>query len=199
MRKTLLACFVLLSIQSFAQDWSGQVYRIYDIYQGYIINLKGDTTYGYVMHGDRTSNQNSVDFYIDKSDPKTRKTYKPSELKGYMVADKAYSSINYSGGLSSKKQQFVLQVKPGHLSQMVWYLSNSAAEGEQQMVWYREGEAPIQHAEFILGFAKKMSKLTSDYPELSKKVENKEKGYGITRIFNIVDEYNQWWADKAAK
>jgi hypothetical protein len=41
-----------------------------------------------------------------------------------------------------------------------------------------------------------MSKLVDDYPELAAKVETKEKGYGLMKIYDIVDEYNAWWAKK---
>jgi hypothetical protein len=41
-----------------------------------------------------------------------------------------------------------------------------------------------------------MSKLVDDYPELAAKVEAKEKGYGLMKIYDIVDEYNVWWAKK---
>lgn len=195
-RTGLLACTLLLSVASFSQDWSGKLYKMYEIHPGYIIGLKNDTTHGFILLNNRVENQTSVAFYTTATDVKTRKLFKPTELQGYMVGDKFYRSINYSGGLSSKKQEFVLEVKPGHLAQMMYYLSNNGSEGDEQMVWYREGEKPIQHKDFILGFAKKMSKLISDYPELAKKVEDKEDGYRIGKVFQIVDEYNKWWATK---
>lgn len=197
MKKTILAFALLISFNSFSQDWSNKVYQLYSIYQGYIIGQKSDTTYGFIMLNNRMENQTGVAFYVDANNVKTRKLYKPTDLKGYMVGEKTYHSINYSGGLSNKKQEFVLEVKPGRLAQMVYYLANTGAVADEQMVWYREGENPIQHQEFILGFAKKMSKLVSDYPELAKKVEDKEKGYGIIKVFAIVDEYNKWWAAKS--
>ena len=196
MRTALLAIVCLLSLPLLSQDWSGNLYKMYEIHPGYIIGLKNDTTHGFIMLNNRVENQKSVAFYTDGTESKTRKVYNPNQLKGYLVGDKAYRSINYSGGLSSKKQEFVLEVKPGRLAQMVYYLSNSDAESEQQMVWYREGEDPLQHKELVLGFAKKMSRLVSDYPELAKKIEDKEEGYRIGKVFKIVDEYNQWWASK---
>jgi hypothetical protein len=195
-KTSLLTCALLLSVAAFSQDWSGKLYKMYEIHPGYIIGLKNDTTHGFILLNNRVENQTSVAFYTNATDVKTRKMFKPTELKGYLVGDKFYRSINYSGGLSSKKQEFVLEVKPGRLAQMVYYLSNSGTESEEQMVWYREGENPIQHKDFILGFAKKMSKLISDYPELAKKVEDKEDGYRIGKVFQIVDEYNKWWANK---
>ena len=44
--------------------------------------------------------------------------------------------------------------------------------------------------------AKKISKLVEDYPELSSKIANKEKGYGIMNMASIADEYNLFWKGK---
>ena len=195
-RAAVMALVCCISLPVFAQDWSGNLYKMYEIHPGYIIGLKNDTTHGFILLNNRVENQTSVAFYTNATDVKTRKVYSPTQLKGYLVGDKFYRSIYYSGGLSSKKQEFVLEVKPGRLAQMMYYLSNSGTEADEQMVWFREGENPIQHKEFILGFAKKMSKLISDYPELAKKVEDKEEGYRIGKVFQIVDEYNKWWANK---
>ena len=65
-----------------------------------------------------------------------------------------------------------------------------------EIVWQKLDEKPIQQQDFALGFAKRMSKLVDDYPELAAKVEAKEKGYGLFKIYDIVDEYNAWWAKK---
>ena len=47
--------------------------------------------------------------------------------------------------------------------------------------------------DFAIGFAKKMSAFVADDEELSKKVADKEKGYGMLQIDAIVDEYNTWY------
>jgi hypothetical protein len=193
---TVLAFILFVASSAHSQDWSGK-YRIYQQYPGYIITLKGDTLNGFIVHGNKTDNQTSVSYFAEENNSKTMKTYKPGELKGYKVADKEYRAINWSGGLAKNPLNFVLVTKPGRITQFAYYLSNSNEESETQMVWMREGEAPIQHTDFVLGFAKKMSKLVSDYPELAKKVEDKEKGYGLMRVFQIIDEYNAWWAAKS--
>ena len=51
-------------------------------------------------------------------------------------------------------------------------------------------------AGFLLGFKKKMSEYVSDYPELAKKIEKKEKGYGAMGHYQIVDEYNAWYIEQ---
>ncbi len=196
-----------------AQDWSGMSYAYYQNYPGYIITNAGDTVKGFVEHGDRTRNQNKCIFYTDVKDRKTKKTYKPDELKGYAVGDKVYRSMHYSGGLFSKPLNFVLAVKPGRITQCTYYtkdegyiiqvrkINETDAQYDErickaELVWYKEGEDPISNPTLLLGFAKKVSKLVADYPELAKKVENKEKGYTTLKILDIIDEYNNWWAAK---
>lgn len=41
-----------------------------------------------------------------------------------------------------------------------------------------------------------MSEYVSDYAELSKKILDKEKGYGLLKILDIIDEYNTWCKTK---
>ncbi len=207
----LLAAMACISFSVQAQDWNGTTYKFNEIYPGYIISLSGDTTRGYVEHNGRTYNQKHCIFYPDAS-KKDRQKYKASEINGYGVADKHYRSINFTGGLLGKPLGFVLLIKPGRVSQFIYYSkkdnvldvmgkNETMADYEarvhtDEIVWQKEGEKPFQQTELVLGFAKKISKLLSDYPELSEKVENKEKGYGIMNIYNIMDEYNAWWAAK---
>ncbi len=39
-----------------------------------------------------------------------------------------------------------------------------------------------------------MSEFIDDYPELSKKVKKKKKGYKMFNLQRIIDEYNEWYA-----
>ena len=213
MKKIIMFSVILvLSITSFAQDWKSTTIKYYEIYPGYVVTLSGDTTRGYVEHGNRSSNQKGVQFYSDAS-KKDKKKYKPSELKAYGVADKHYRSVAFSGGLMSKPLSFVLVAKPGRITQFIYYskkddnfismMGKNETQAEydarihtDEIVWQKLDEKPVQQQDFVLGFAKKVSKLVSDHPELAAKVENKDKGYGLMNIYDIMDEYNAWWAGK---
>lgn len=194
-----------------AQDWGGVNYEYYKAYPGYIITNAGDTVRGYVEHGDRTRNQTKCIFFTDISNNKTKKTYKPDELKGYSVGDKLYRSVRYSGGLFGKPLNFLLIVKQGKVTQFNFYSKDElikvlmgneteaqrdARVSKEEIVWQKDNEDPIPNTSLFLGFAKKVSKLVSDYPELAKKVENKENGYTTLKILDIIDEYNKWWVAK---
>jgi hypothetical protein len=203
-----LLCFGL-TYTSYTQDWSGKQYQFDEVYPGYIITLKGDTATGYILHGGRAFNQNRAVFYPDAS-RKNKKEFKPSELKGYGVADKHYRSVHFSGGLLAKPLSFVLVSQPGRITQFIFYskkgdnLVNVRSPQESladfdarihndEIVWQKGDETPVQQADFVMGFAKKMSKLVAEDTELAKKVSDKEKGYGLGNIYNIISEYNKWW------
>jgi hypothetical protein len=54
----------------------------------------------------------------------------------------------------------------------------------------------VDVSSLLLGYAKKMSGYVKDYPELAAKITNKEKGYGLLNINNVVREYNTWYMSK---
>lgn len=199
-------------------DWSPEIYQIGKKYSGYIIKLDGDTVYGYIKALQRTnidgmgkSNQNRVLFYLKKSDKKPVDKYKPKDLKGYLIADKLYESINYSGGLL-KKPNFNLVLKDGAIRQYEWYATRegySSIQKQSGESWaeydYRRYETdliiakdptePINYSMLGMRFAKKMPEMISDNKELAKKVANKEKGYKWLNFFEVIDEYNAWAAE----
>jgi hypothetical protein len=212
----LLASCFLAPLLTYAQtevDWAGKTYKFGGIYPGYIVTLNGDTVKGYVQHNNRVDNQDKAYFYTDPNSNKTKKSYNPSELKGYMVGDKVYRSIEWSGGLFGKMMKFNLLEKDGAIAQYTFYAKSEgymiqvhnkdeddyaydARVSERQSVFQKRNEKPFDQTSLGLSFAKKTSELVSDYPELAAKVKNKEKGYGMLNLLEIIDEYNRWAAAK---
>lgn len=200
-------------------DWSPEMYQVGKKYSGYIITLEGDTIYGYlkalpktVVDGMGHSNQNRAYFYLNESDRKPQDKYKPDEIKGYMIADKLYESINYSGGLF-KKPNFNLVIKDGAIRQYEWYstrdgfamMKQQSGESwaefderryETRLIIAKEPTEPIEYGMLGMRFAKKMPEMISDNTELATKVANKEDGYKWTNFFEVIDEYNAWAAKK---
>lgn len=199
-------------------DWSPQVYQEGKKYSGYIIKLDGDTIYGYLKALPRTvidgmghSNQNRVYFYLNESDRKPQDKYKPKELKGYLIADKLYESINYSGGLL-KKPNFNIVLQDGAIRQYEWYstrdgfirMRKQSGESwaeyddrryETKLIIAKDPTEPIEYSFLGMRFAKKMPEMIGDHKELATKVANKEKGYKWINFFEVIDEYNAWAAD----
>jgi hypothetical protein len=213
-KRLLFICGCLSATTMIAQnDWSGKTYKYYSLYPGYVVTLTNDTIQGYIEHGDRTMNQDKAVYYSDINNRKTKKVYKPEDLKGYMVGDKVYRSIHWSGGLLEKPLKFNLLVQDGAITQYHFYTKDEgyvvqvrskdetdaeydARICQTQMVFQKNDGKPFAETSLGLGFAKKMAEIVADYPELSTKVKNKEKGYGMLNLLTIIDEYNVWAAQK---
>lgn len=180
-----------------AQDWSGTVYVIGRKYPGYYVTHTGDTVNGYFMHGTKQQNQLRCDFYKAETDASPDAKFFPEDIQSYKVGDKLYRSIHYSGGLLKKPLRFVVVVKDGGISQFTFYSEDPTTPNEETTVYYKAKDTdnpdPMTLQDFGLGFAKKMSAFVADDEELSQKVSDKEKGYGMLQIDKIIDEYNEWY------
>jgi hypothetical protein len=190
----LLACTSLQAVRS--QDWSGNIYVIGKIYPGFYVTNEGDTVNGYFYHGNQTGNQKNCLFYTNETDRKPTKTFGTDDIKSYKVGDKLYRSIHFSGGLFPKPLRFNLVVKDGAITEYVFYAEDGS--GSSEPVFHKphdpDFEKPITTAYFGLSYAKKMSKYVADYADLSEKVANKEKGYGVLALQAVIAEYNDWYA-----
>jgi hypothetical protein len=216
MKKTKFTLAVLLlvaSLSSFAQDWEGKTYHYWSIYPGYVVTKSGDTLKGFIEHQDRNGNQNKCIFFSDLNNKKSKVVYKPEDITEYHVGDKTYRSITYSGGLLDKIYKFNLLIKDGAIAQYRFYTfeqsgpvtvrGNNETEyqfdqrnAKEESVFCKKGMKPVSNTSLILGFKKKMAELLSDYPELAKKVENKEDGYKLLQVYKIIDEYNNYMLNK---
>ncbi len=228
MKNTVLSLLTIcLSMNAFSQnsvtsssaDWSPEIYQFGKKYPGYIITLEGDTVKGFLkaetrcsIGGIGASNQNTAEFYINESDKKPAAKYKPTDIKGYKIADKIYESIAYSGGLL-KKPNFNLVIEDGAIRLYEWYatvenystLSKQSGESwqdfdgrrfETKVIVCKNGSEPIEMSMLGLSFAKKMPPLISDNAEMAQKVTNKEKGYTFLNMYEVIKEYNQWFLTK---
>lgn len=196
MKKIIMVALAIFSVCAInAQDWSGAVYKIGKKYPGYYVTNEGDTINGYFMHGTKVQNQLRCDFYKIETDPEPDEKFFPEDIKSYKVGDKLYRTINYSGGLLKKPLRFVLVVKDGAISQFTFYSEDLT--NEEKTVFYKandpENPDPLELQYFGMGFAKRMSAFVADNEELSKKVADKEKGYGMLQIDAIIEEYNTWY------
>ncbi len=208
LRSAFSALLLVSAATLSAQNWDPSVYRMGDLYPGYVIDAAGTRTDGYIKLQDRYSMQNDVQFFANQEDKKSKMKYKTSDLKEYKVADKVYHCINYSGGLSGSAIRANLVVAEGCIMQYVWYnkaenfalIQKGANETEEAymerlypsvMVFMKPGdEKPRSLDYFGLKFATKMSEYVAENKELAAKVLAKEDGYGMLRIMEIIQEYN---------
>ena len=123
--------------------------------------------------------------------------YTPGEIKGFFIDN------NY--WMSTKIRKKEIFAPTSHYGAITVYHHLKPKEGQtlKDIGWDSEynvngymkklDEDPINTATLLMGFRKKMSAVVSDYPELSKKIVNKEKEYGMIFFDKIVDEYNEWY------
>lgn len=200
-------------------NWNPENYKVGQIYPGFIVDLRNDTTYGFIKAGYRCpiegmgeSNQTHVNFYKNETDAKPSAKYKPDQLLAYQIADKKYESLNYSGGLF-KSPNFNLIVEDGAIKTYEWYATVEdflllkkqnnetweqfdARRFDIKLIIAKNPKNPQDFSMLGLSFAKKMPALISDNEELARKVANKEKGYGMFQIFEVIREYNDWAKNK---
>ena len=205
MKKVFAAGALLLSfLVVHAQDWTGKVYQIGMIYNGYYVTNTGDTVTGYFMHGNQVQNQQKCEFYTAETDHRATSIFKPEDISSYKVADKLYRSIHYSGGLLDKPLRFNLVIKDGAITEFTFYNEmwekNDDGTLKSDDVFLKYNDAanpkPVTLQYFGIGYAKKMSEFVSDDADLSKKVADKEKGYGMLNLLEVIDEYNKWYLTK---
>lgn len=195
MKKLMIAgALALLCINLNAQDWSGKVYKVGKIYPGFYVTAAGDTVNGYFYHGNQTQNQKECRFYKNEMDPRPAQVFKPEALKSWKVADKLYRSINYSGGLLEKPLRFNLVTNDGPICEYIFYNEDGSEPKTVYVKAHDEANSkPRELQYFGMGFAKRMAEYVADYPELAKKITDKEKGYGMLKILEIIQEYNTWY------
>lgn len=209
MNKLATLLFTCASLMSIAQDWSTDVYKYGEEYPGYVITSSGDKVEGYIKYKDRYTMQNDVELYTEKGNKKTKQKFSTGDLTEYKVADKLYHCIHYSGGLLKKPIKANLVVTEGCITEYVWYdrsenymtMQRGSSESEEDFmkrmyppksVYLKNGdEDPKTLDYFALKFASKMSEWISDDAVLSKKVADKEDGYGMLKILEIIAEYNE--------
>lgn len=199
MKKIMIFLFfgIIIPFTGNSQDWSGNVYKVGKIYPGYYVTNTGDTVEGYFYHGNQVENQRTCKYYKNEMDTKPSGTYKPEDIKAYKVADKVYRSINYSGGLFAKPLRFNLVVNDGAITEFIFYSEDGTTDTKSVLHKPHDPEnsQPVEFSSFTLKFAKKMSEYVADYTELSKKIAEKADGYGYLKIYEIIKEYNEWYAN----
>jgi hypothetical protein len=198
---TAIIAFSLVAMTAGAQVLSFNVGRKY---AGYYVSIKGDTVNGFLRYGDNYESQKRCVFYPNENDNNGVLNFKPEEISSYFVGDRCYRSIHYSGGLLDKPLRFNLVAKDGGITEFTFYdedgSRNPDGTPKTEDVFFKANDPanpkPVTLQYFGMGFANKMAAFVADDVELSKKVAAKEKGYGMLKLLDIIDEYNKWYANK---
>lgn len=207
----MLLALGFLSQLAFAQYdtlWTSQGFEKNQQYPGYIVDLDGDTTHGYIQFADRVTMQDQVHFFLEKSNKKTDSLYFPADLTWHHFLDKTYQCINYSGGVSTRFIKGVLMVDRGCISKFLWY-SQVEKFGEKrrqanesfshfmnriypfnEVYYHNEQRKAITLDYFQLSFEKRMTGFVKENPELVEEMKEGDYGTEYEDILDIFQVYN---------
>lgn len=189
--------------------WTTQEFKRNVQYEGYVVDLDGDTIRGFIQFADRIEIQEEVKFFLEKSNKKTDTTYRPADLLWYHFLDKTYQCINYSGGTSTKLIKGSLLLEEGCISKLVWFrdapnraslrreLNETLTEyGDRlypsnEFYYHNTQRRHVTLDYFLLDFIGRMSTFIREDRELFEKVKFRDKGYGPNDIPEIFQEYNE--------
>ena len=84
LKKLLLPILMFAAFFSLSQDWDPTVYKGGEQYPGYVIDSKGKKIEGFIKYTNRYELQNTVVFYAEKGNKKTKKKYKTKNKSGIL-------------------------------------------------------------------------------------------------------------------
>lgn len=210
MKHLVLVFTVLISGLCFSQiddNWEDVSEKL----PGYVITNKGEKIEGYLKRFLKIKSQRKVKFFKTLDDKPV--VYGPKDLKAYKIENDYYESHPYEG-MSGKTKVFLLRTIEGKINLFDYYISVEDNKGnemtiskqgnteisldfdgtkiETEVLAVKDGKEYLKFAstKLMFSFKKVMSNYVSDFPELAKKIKNKEKGYKLLNILKIVNEYN---------
>ena len=214
MKHLVLVIAVLISSLGFSQiddNWEDVSEKL----PGYVITNNGEKIEGYLKRFLKIKSQRKVKFFKTLDDKPV--VYEPEDLKAYKIENDYYETHPYEG-LSGKTKVFLLRTVDGKISLFDYYIRVEDDRGAEmtlskkgnteisldfdgtkiqtEILAVKDGDDYLKFAssKVIFSFKNVMSKYVADYPELAKKIKDKEEGYRILSILNIVNEYNAHFA-----
>lgn len=118
----------------------------------------------------------------------TKKNWSKGEIEAFYVAGQLYI---FTG------EFWDIMIEEGAIRRLGRVVKNSSTgEYVTADLIQKVGISPENTASLAFGFKNKMSELVEENKELSKKVKNREKGYRLMQMDDIIDEYNQWYDEE---
>ncbi len=220
MKKSLLLCALIFGLvtNSMAQNDEPLMNNINTRYKGYVVTNSNDTIRGYLLNSNKVENQYEVLVYnnIHTPNPIADFTFIPNDVKEYKVGARHYVTFPMAEDKDPNRKVFLLREVKGPISLFEYY----SEEGDPNRTRvkrnlrlpenkraYNIDESKLQRNNYgykngvltdmsgsawIMSYKKVLADYVSDYPELAKKIADKEKGYGFINKLKHVYEYNDW-------
>lgn len=205
MRNLLITLLICITLNSFSQDGRFNMSDVGKDFRGYVVLANHDTIKGSINLKHMYSMQKAPLFSPDSKDFKyVNRRYVPDGVICYELLNdtKWYSSkfvkLNAPKDfMRLERETFLLVYINGPISvfEYNFYEYDPADPSKNQAAEYIQfpnGKA-VTAPNLLFGFKNKMSDYVKDYPELATKIRNKEKGYEVTNVYDIIKEYNAWY------
>lgn len=199
----MLSFFIL---NSFAQEGSKyDAAKQGEYIRGFLIDETNDTIKGAINWKIHYRQQEYVAMESDNKDFRAR-SFRPNNVKYYELDNNTkWLSTKFTNlrapedNKRNDKETFLLATIIGPITVFNYNFydasTNPPKNETSEYLQSPTGEVIITSS-LLLGFKKKMADFVKDYPELASKITNKEKGYGMLGIYDIVREYNKWYLEK---
>ncbi len=195
----------LLLLLFYSLPVNSQTPKLNQRYPGYFINAKGDTIRGWILLINKLDNQAGGEYSNDARAEKVRIFLMPDEVRGFIVQDRVYNSIDY-GDPDHKSQHFLLTLAEGDLKLYEYFrLSKDlyVGTGAGQRPATGNDEQYLQN-EFIIvnkagkqftienenSLAKNAEEIFASDAALMKKVKEREKEFRFKDLPELVKQYN---------
>lgn len=204
MKKLLIISLSFLMLSTFAQTSRFNTNDLGRNFKGFRVDDKHDTIHGsflqylqFIMQtGCQMNDGKGKDLYGNTWD-NTIYYEMENGLKWYSTRYTTLTPPSDRKRIGAECFLHCLEAGPITLYDYNFYDAGATPEVNEVKTYFQlpTGEV-VDISALLLGFPKKMSSYVKDYPELSAKIANKEKGYGFTNINAIVKEYNTWYLSK---
>jgi hypothetical protein len=195
-------CFLMLAGWFTSQ---AQEYKLNQRYPGYFINAKGDTIRGYILLTNKLDNQLGAEYSNDAKGEKIRIFLLPGEVRGFKVQNRNYTAVEH-GDVDLRKHQFLLVRQQGEITLCEYFRlakdlyigqgnGQRPATGDDEQ--YLQSEYVViskSGKKFVITNSSELSKqaaeIFTDDDSLTRKIQNKEKGYRYADLPELVKTYN---------
>lgn len=181
--------FLLIGVvfATFSAQSQSPKYEPFQYYEGYIVKNDGTEERGYVQYLDEADRYQKVIFKTGHKEKKQK--FKVGDIAGYMVAGTEYKGMQYDDVIF-KQRKFLIVDERGCISTYHFREFDDDDRTWKTITVFENAEGAVNSQKFALSFAKSMGEFVKDNPGLAEKVRNKEKGYGMLKMYDIIDEYN---------
>ena len=200
--KHVLIAIIGLSIPGHfasAQDVDESAYMHYispelygEFVDGFIVTKDYERIDLQVRYEYPTLYQNSHHEVLVLNEKGKQKKYDKSDLVGFGVNDQVFVPEKIGG-----KTMWVMLTTEGIIQQTVFFQPQSGHPAQYYVVNHivtnNANNESIYVGHLAVNFNLKMSEMVADYPELAKKIHDKETGYHFVNYSKLIAEYNAWY------